>query len=525
MPAADNGLRMGDFNGDGYIDFIIGNSYDDKYKTWFGPKKWWWEHNETWHSDKTFSRVSCSDCDSNDAEPYSGDSGTRITDLNGDGISDLISFGGAELGSSSGFKKTNFWDLPVGFTEEWKDSDGDEHFGDTGLRLAGINGDCLFDFLQKKEEPPGNIKKVWINDGTNWYEDDSWSIPEFFIDDKREDKGVRLADLNGDGLTDILTNGGIHINTGSGWTDTGWNPPTPFKEENDDNGKNENEAIKLEDINGDGVTDIIKSHKWSGKATWLSQGGKNFLLKEIKHSEGGSTEINYKKSTSLSGNSLNFNIWVVDSIKQNNGVEGLHGLSLTNTYDRSGGSFDYEDKEFRGFSYVEETRPDGSKIKHYFHQDDAKKGMEYKTEILDSNDNPYKKIENEFGSEQEDGYYIVTLDSTKEYLYDGTAENPKITQTDFDYDKYGNVLKTSLLGNIPTSDDEKYSYVEYNYDVDRWIVDKPKKSYLLDSDDSTKVQETFYTYNNFVDLAKTEFWLDKSSNPIVNYEYDSRSEE
>lgn len=505
LPAADNGLRMGDFNGDGYTDFIIGNSYNDKHKTWLGPKKRWWEHDEAWTLDVSFSGVACFKCEGK-GEFYSRDGGRRIADINGDGMDDIISGG-----------------VGVGFMEYYDDGD---KWGDTGLRLADINGDGLPDLLQSNDD--GNIKKVWINDGASWYEDNSWSIPMYFIDNNREDSGVRLADINGDGLTDILTNDAAYVNTGNGWSsDSSWTTPTKFTEvdENDncktyDDCKIENEGVKLGDVNGDGAVDVIKSHKFSGKGTWLSQGGKNFLLKEIKNSLGGSTVIDYKESTSLSGN-VNFNIWVVSSIIQDNGVEGLHKVSSTINYGRSGGFFDYEDREFRGFSYVTEIRPDNSEIQHWFYQDDAKKGMEYRTEILDSTNNPYKKIENEFSSEQKDEYYIVTLDSTKEYTYDGIAENPKITQADFDYDEYGNILKTSSFGDVSVFGDEKYTYAEYSYDTRKWILSNPKKSYLLDSDDSTKAEETLYAYDDFGNLKKAEFWLDTGINPIVNYDYDS----
>lgn len=96
-----------------------------------------------------------------------------------------------------------------------------------------------------------------------------------------------------------------------------------------------------------------------------------------------------------------------------------HNVTSTTQYSFSGGMYDYEEKEFRGFNYVEETKPDRTKVKHHFYQDDAKKGKEYKTEILGSNDNSFQKTEYTWESEFRDGYYITHLTEVTDYTYDG----------------------------------------------------------------------------------------------------------
>ena len=52
------------------------------------------------------------------------------------------------------------------------------------------------------------------------------------------------------------------------------------------------------------------------------------------------------------------------------------------SYAYANGSFDTPDREFRGFGVVTETRPDSSSVTHFFHQDDAKKGKEYRAIML-----------------------------------------------------------------------------------------------------------------------------------------------
>ncbi|MEK7672304.1 MAG: RHS repeat-associated core domain-containing protein [Patescibacteria group bacterium] len=136
-------------------------------------------------------------------------------------------------------------------------------------QIFDVNGDTLPDIVYAKE---GSDKKVYINkgDGTGWNLDTKIIFPLYFTDKNDLDLGVRTADVNGDGLIDLIQaigdkNGyvvtqGVYINKGDG---TGWTLDSKFlfpakltfvtKETGEDNG------VMLADVDGDNLTDILSS--------------------------------------------------------------------------------------------------------------------------------------------------------------------------------------------------------------------------------------------------------------------------
>ncbi len=435
---------------------------------------------------------------------------TYVVDLNGDSLADIIHknpYDEAEilLNTGNGWKEDSSWKTDIKL--------------DKYTSISDVNGDGLVDVISKS---PYSSSKVLLNTGGGW-RSVNWDIPIDLGD------YTTLVDLNGDGLADIIhkdlyNEANIALNTGSGWKiikNSGLSMSVPLSQ-----------YTQLTDVNGDGLADIIRSvpscTTQNCNQVFINS-AKPMLLKKIRNELGGETRINYKTSTSFDNtgsddkSDLPFNVWVVDSIKRDNKIDGAQNIISNISYNYANGLYDYEDKEFRGFNYVEESLSD-KKIVHYFYQDDAKKGMEYKNEIFDKNSNPYKKTEREFSSVKKDNYYITNLDSAKEYSYDGST-NPKTTKTGFNYDGYGNVIKTTYYGDADLNWDERYENNEYLYNTDKWII-KLKHSYLSDAN-SKKVTETFFSYDKQPynanplkgSLTQTEYWLE-GNNPKNYYDYD-----
>src|SRR3989338_7978136 len=108
-----------------------------------------------------------------------------------------------------------------------------------------------------------------------------------------------------------------------------------------------------------------------------------YLLKSITFAYGGKTEIAYTVSTkfnnTVSGvSTLGFPITIVANITHNNSLTGEFQAIGNYSYAYFGGKYDHNESSFSGFSIVNETKPDRTKISNYFHQEMPLKGREFK---------------------------------------------------------------------------------------------------------------------------------------------------
>ena len=95
--------------------------------------------------------------------------------------------------------------MPVDFTRWRRDDFGRILVWDEGTRLIDINGDGLLDVIQSK---PG-VRVVFFNDGAGGWFQLNRNIPYQFVTENGLgnaviDLGVRVLDVNGDGLPDML---------------------------------------------------------------------------------------------------------------------------------------------------------------------------------------------------------------------------------------------------------------------------------------------------------------------------------
>jgi RHS repeat-associated protein len=199
------------------------------------------------------------------SEQDNHDIGSRLVDLNADGLLDIVRLSDGPnqydvrkvyLNDGEGwFDDTTNWTLPQ--THFFSNSNG----AFLGLQIADINGDNLPDLLYGRY---GSPKKVFLHTGSGWVEDTNWVLPIYLLlANMDEDYGVRLVDVNADGLTDILhfrqsTTRNVYINNGSGWDlDTSWVIPQNFFFASSGGG---HEGGKYVDVNGDGLVDLLHSY-------------------------------------------------------------------------------------------------------------------------------------------------------------------------------------------------------------------------------------------------------------------------
>lgn len=494
----DDGVRFADINKDGYVDILKSKS-GDANKTYLG--------NGTAFVNSTLS-IPLSFVDSSGI-----DKGVQIADLNGDGRPDLIKSkngefdNGVYLNTGSEWTLTSSWNNPAYFIDTY----------DIGVRLIDINGDGLPDLLKGGSTE----KKVWLNNGTGFNSYDSWAPPISFVDGSGTDLGVRFSDANGDGLVDILNQStSAYLNNGVGWTqDNTWKSPDDFIV----SGKNV--GRRLADVDGDGFVDIVISY--AGVNYTLTKNTTTpYMLKSVKNEYGGTTLINYTKSTQFVNDNLGFNIFVVNSVVKNNSMS-LDFITIANIgYNYSNGRYNYDKSEFRGFGISTEFDND-SVSKHYFLQDDARRGKRYQTEAYDLNNILYSKNIKNYNYTYANGVYNLSLISSTDFVYDGQSV-PKIHNISYSYNVFGNPQFVTDYGDNDITGDEKYYNYSYGFNFDYWIINKVSRMTSYDAN-MNKIKETKYYYDSLGlngvsskgELTKTEDWLEGGNDTYSYLLYDS----
>ncbi len=556
----DTGARLVDANGDGRVDILKGLKQSDCGSS---TRSAWINNGTGWVLDDTWKPPE-GVCFMSQSTPSAIDNGYRLLDANGDGLVDILrgyGSGGnctyeAYINNGSGWLRNDDWKSPACFVE-----DG---IRDWGVRPVDVNGDGLTDMVQGHDRPAasgGNIFAAWINNGTGWVADETWTPTQCFTIQydtySSFDSGLWFSDVNGDGLVDLLfgyasafsdpyelVTKQAYINNGSGWVnDTFWK----FADDAPKfgvfaGGGNKDPGFRLADINGDGLVDVVYGDETSGTClsdTWINHGYdtsfRAYLLENITTESGGFMQLGYSPSTSFDNrgsdgvSDLGFNAWVVTSLTESNALEGASEYTVTTTYNYSGGTYDYQEREFRGFSQCEETKPGIYNGIHKFHQSDGLKGKEYETLISDASGNLYRKAEMVWNESLSGAYFIASLLSEGTWAYDGAEAGPEVTNVSYGYDDYGNIFAKYYLGDEDNTGDERFEYFDYAYASDIWIVDKPKNYYAFGPDNITKLKETWYSYDNLPygqspvrgSVTVKEDWLETGDNPSTNFSYDS----
>ncbi|MBI5621872.1 VCBS repeat-containing protein, partial [Candidatus Falkowbacteria bacterium] len=207
--------------------------------------------------------------------------GVRIADVNGDGLADIVkSYGNVNdkepdgvylnKGDGTGWQRNTTYTFPSNFTRYIINGGS----FDSGCRLFDVNGDGLPDITcaVTSYDEMENSGQVYLNDGTRWVETPGYIFPVGFIKQAgipghTESRGVQIADVNGDGLADLvkgfggglINNNGVYLNKGDG---TGWVRASSFMLPGDFEFDNHlsgvvNSGCELFDANGDNLPDVV----------------------------------------------------------------------------------------------------------------------------------------------------------------------------------------------------------------------------------------------------------------------------
>ena len=254
--------------------------------------------------------------ESYDDQVYGDYSNFGLSDLNGDGMLDLVD---AEDNASGDVWMTGnqrYWNVYLNtgnsfsnISQSWHIPDlgetyQDQLYGDySNYSLMDINGDGRADLIDAEDNTSG---LVWMNGGQRYWRvflnngiafqstAIQWSIPDLGeqFDDQLygDNSNYGLQDMNGDGKLDLIDaednttglvwmNGGqrywkVYINTGSSFQSSfiQWDIPD-LGEQFDDQLYGDNGHFGIYDFTGDGVMDLIDSEDNVTGAIW--QAGNN----------------------------------------------------------------------------------------------------------------------------------------------------------------------------------------------------------------------------------------------------------
>ena len=418
----------------------------------------------------------------------SANNGASLADLNGDGLPDIIQSGGYLQTTNTCINDngdkcslTDLWHSPTPLL-------GVSSY-DLREYPMGYSQDCNYDGLADVYYS-GSGAKAWVNDGKGGWTGTADSRCRFAQYDSNTQ---RTADVNGDGLLDyiksyyVTTNGPtlytnqIEINTGA--SAQTYNNLFPLVFGNLYNTSwSQDAGVRLVDLNGDLLPDVIQSLRiydthtmipTDTKKVYMNKGSRPYFLKTIHNSSGSKIDLQYKTSAQYikkDGTQANPNLpIIVTTVSQISINDGMGNISSTD-YFYEDGHYYYNspyNKEMAGFRIVTKTDKQGYKTKNYYHQSEnsiadtqngefedhiSKKGIPYRMEIYDNSGHLLKTSINKYEkTDLSNGRFFPFLKQSISSDYNNSGQSKSVAQA-YEYDGYGNPITVIDYGEVNLND-------------------------------------------------------------------------
>ena len=548
----DEGTRLVDLNGDGLVDMVR-----HLYRGSAGPLKGAWLNTGSgWQVAPAHYIPPTSFYNSDDAHAE----GTQLVDINGDGLQDIIRFMMKSNGSAAKgawLNTPNGWVSAPEFTPPAPLYHSSSLHSE-GTRLIDLNGDGLVDmvrYLQRGDSGP--IKGAWLNTGNGWQTAPAHYIPptSFYNSTSGHEEGTELIDVNGDGRQDIvrfMVRGGgdavkgAWLNTLNGWVSAPeFIPPAPLYHSTSQH----SEGTRLIDINGDGIQDVVrflmKSNGEELKGAWLNKptATQTNALTTVTDSAGLATHISYQPLTDPSiytkGSGAQYPIqdivppqYVVSQVASANGVAGI----TTVQYQYEGLKAHLRGRGSLGYAKITEVYPDTAKtLETSFYQTGAPyerhSTVDFKLDgttpystsfpfagtvaqvIERYNGNTINESTNVYYTSTHSGYaniHQLNMHEVVQHSYELGADSnssPVTTAvtTHSDIDNYGNVgeIVVSTTGGGDTFTKTTTSF--YDNDTTQWHLGRLSQSTVVHSGPyGTQSRRSAFTYDPDTGLLLTE---------------------
>jgi hypothetical protein len=290
--------------------------------------------------------------------------GFQIVDMNGDGFPDVV------YDSDTGIRvKLNSGGSAFGTETVWGTRADGFNPNSTGLRIADVNGDGLPDVVY---DSASTGVRVLINKGTGFAPDAVWGtrVGSFTA----TAPGIRMADVNGDERADVLYDAAdgvrVLLSTGSGFAaDTVWGTRLANVNTSDAS------RVQPEDVGGDGRSDAVYDSD-AGVRVLKTSGTVADLCTSLSNAVGATTTIAYKPLTDSTVytkettgvypiRDIRVPIYVVASTATSNGIGGTYPMS----YFYTGAKLDMAGRGMLGFHVVQSTEAQGLKSINTYRQD------------------------------------------------------------------------------------------------------------------------------------------------------------
>ncbi len=493
----------------------------------------------------------------NDGPGGAGKGYVNIADINGDGRVDLIKH------DSGGAVYTYITNSDGSFSTSYHTTNGPGGDGENKVTLADSNGDGKADLIKLDSD----VSNVYVynflsnGDGTfdSNYSTNTSAVPNIHVADINTDgltdlirykddgtvhmypsKGdgtfdgnyfshtgpggegsglVHFADVNGDGYTDLIkqkTDGTVYTYLAHG--------DGTFEDDRSNSGPGgDGEGlVHFADVNGDRLGDLIKHSNDGTVYTYVANGDSPAgLLTAMRNTPGASIDLEYESSSSYQNTLLPFVLYTVSSMSVDDGFDNLTIMDYT----YSGGLYDHQTREFRGFEQVKQTNHNDTTVETWYHQEEYLKGRQYKVEAKDSlgellteTNLTWEKVyltgSNGIWAfvklvrKRTENYDDETVFVQKDYIYDDEDE----TYTE----KAGNLIETVSSGR----DAESITKINVYENVGDWVWRLTQATLLNEA--SSKVRETTYEYEaDTGNLLAKEYWHEEGTNPRMTMTYDT----
>ncbi|BCG82304.1 RHS repeat-associated core domain-containing protein [Mesorhizobium sp. 113-3-3] len=362
--------------------------------------------------------------------------------------------------------------------------------------LADLNGDGATDIFRYRSDNGGS-SGIWLSTGIGFKSYSTSSMPA---------KVSILRDFDNDGRMDVITVD-TNVNGYPGFPLTGTTKVYSLRPSSSTYTADRfylpaamNAGNIVGDFNGDGLPDFTDwSHMFGSNA---GKGNPN-LLRSITTELGGTVAVEYTPSSTWQNNYLPQVVHAVTKLSVSDG----RGQTAVSTYAYAGGKYDPAARKFLGFASIVETRPlaNGetapSTIETTYRQDLASYGLPSLTVWKDGAGAVHKQVAETYAVNTASKPYTVQNTVTDTTLTENVSRTLRVFRG---FDAYNNIVGLKDYGRTDISGDETWTERFFSPNTSAYIVSAP---IVERTHAGLNVTDPYVAYKqNFYDGNTTDVW-------------------